>query len=130
MRVEAGVAEEIPQATEGVTYAKKIRPKTARIDWSKPAARVDGQIRGLSPFPGAWFEAPGDKGPVRVKVLASVCEDGTGAPGEVLDDDLLVACGDGAVRLTRLQLPGKKPLTVADIRRGHPDLFQPGAFLG
>ena len=119
-KIEAGSAEEVPQGTEGVTYAKKIRPKTARIDWSKPAARVDGQIRGLSPFPGAWFEAKGEKGPVRVKVLACVREEGTGAPGEVLDDDLLVACGEGAVRLLRLQREGRGPQEADVFLRGFP----------
>ncbi|MDP1617168.1 methionyl-tRNA formyltransferase [Phenylobacterium sp.] len=119
-RIEAGVAEEIPQAAEGVTYAKKIRPKEARIDWSRPAARTDGQIRGLSPFPGAWFMAPGDKGPVRVKVLACVREAGAGAPGEVLDDNLLVACGDGAVRLLRLQREGRGPQDADVFLRGFP----------
>lgn len=119
-KIEAGSAEEVPQGTEGVTYAKKIRPKTARIDWSKPADRVDGQIRGLSPFPGAWFEAPGEKGPVRVKVLACVREDGAGAPGEVLDDGLLVACSEGAVRLLRLQREGRGPQEADVFLRGFP----------
>ncbi|MEH6678199.1 methionyl-tRNA formyltransferase [Phenylobacterium sp.] len=119
-KIEAGIAEEVPQGTEGVTYAKKIRPKTARIDWSRPAARVDGQIRGLSPFPGAWFEASGEKGLVRVKVLACVREEGAGAPGEVLDDDLLVACGEGAVRLLRLQREGRGPQEADVFLRGFP----------
>lgn len=119
-KIEAGIAQEIPQSAEGVTYAKKIRPKTARIDWSKAAARVDGQIRGLSPFPGAWFEAPGEKGPVRVKVLGSVREDGAGAPGEVLDDGLLVACGEAAVRLLRLQREGRGPQDAEVFLRGFP----------
>lgn len=119
-KIEAGIAQEIPQSAEGVTYAKKIRPKTARIDWSKAAARVDGQIRGLSPFPGAWFEAPGEKGPVRVKVLGCVREDGAGASGEVLDDGLLVACGEAAVRLLRLQREGRGPQDAEVFLRGFP----------
>src|SRR5690606_16450499 len=72
----AGRAVETPQPEEGVTYAKKIRPKEARIDWSRPAAEVDRKIRGLSPFPGAWFEAPSEKGPVRIKALLSRVEAG------------------------------------------------------
>lgn len=119
-KIEAGVAVEVPQAQDGVTYAKKIGPKAARIRWTRPASRTDGQIRGLSPFPGAWFEAPSDKGPVRVKVLACVREEGVGAPGEVLDDRLLVACGEGAVRLLRLQREGRGPQEAEDFLRGFP----------
>ena len=84
------------------TYAKKITPAEARIDWTRPAAEVDAHIRGLSPFPGAWFEAPSDTGPVRIKALLSALADGSGAPGEVLDEALTVACGTGAVRLIRV----------------------------
>jgi methionyl-tRNA formyltransferase len=105
--IERGEATETPQAAEGVTYAKKIRPKEARIDWTRPAAEVDRKIRGLSPFPGAWFTLPTDKGPLRVKALLSTTEDADGAPGEVLDDKLLIACGEGAVRLLRVQREGR-----------------------
>lgn len=112
-----------PQAEEGITYAAKITPADARIDWSKPAREVDCQIRGLSPSPGAWFEMPGEGGkPVRVKALFSRAEAGPddrrGAPGEILDEDLLVACGDGGVRLLRVQREGKGPLDAADFLRG------------
>lgn len=119
-KIETGELPAVPQAEAGVTYAKKIRPKEARIDWSKPAAAVDGQIRGLSPFPGAWFTAQTEKGPVRVKVLACRREDGEGAPGEVLDEDLLVACGEGAVRLMRLQREGRGPQESDVFLRGFP----------
>lgn len=119
-KIETGELQAVPQAEAGVTYAKKIRPKEARIDWTKPAAAVDGQIRGLSPFPGAWFTARTEKGPVRVKVLACRREDGEGAPGEVLDEDLLVACGEGAVRLMRLQREGRGPQESDVFLRGFP----------
>jgi len=105
--LEAGALTPTPQAEEGLTYAKKIRPKETRIDWAKPAEEVDRRIRGLSPFPGAWFMAPSDKGPVRVKALLSAFEDASGAPGTVLDDRLLIACGTGAVRLLRAQREGR-----------------------
>jgi methionyl-tRNA formyltransferase len=118
--VERGEAKAAPQAAEGETYAKKIRPKEARIRWDKPAAEVDRKIRGLSPFPGAWFELPTDKGPVRVKALLSRLEDGAGAPGQVLDDALLVACGEGAVRLLRIQREGKGPQDAETFLRGAP----------
>jgi methionyl-tRNA formyltransferase len=105
--IEAGTATAVPQAEEGVTYAKKIKPVEARIDWSRPAAEVDRQIRGLSPFPGAWFMALSERGPVRVKALLSCVEEGQGAPGEALDPRLLIACGQGAVRILKAQREGK-----------------------
>lgn len=118
--IERGQAVETPQAEDGVTYAKKIKPAEARIDWTRPAAEVDRHIRGLSPFPGAWFEAPSDKGPVRVKALLSAVEDGAGAPGAVLDDALLIACGDGAVRLLKAQREGKGAQEAEIFLRGFP----------
>jgi methionyl-tRNA formyltransferase len=78
--LERGDAAETPQAAEGVTYAKKIKPAEARIDWSRPGPEVDRHIRGLSPFPGAWFEAPRDRGPVRVKALMSAVSPAPGVP--------------------------------------------------
>jgi len=105
--IERGNLAETPQAADGVTYAKKIRPAEARIKWTRPAAEVDRRIRGLSPFPGAWFTVPADKGPVRVKALLSRLETGDGAPGLALDDGLLIACGDGAVRILRVQREGR-----------------------
>jgi len=118
--VERGQAIAKPQAEEGATYAKKIRPKEARIRWDRPAAEVDRKIRGLSPFPGAWFELPTPKGPARVKALLSRLEDGEGAPGQVLDDGLLIACGEGAVRLLRVQREGKGPQDAEAFLRGAP----------
>ena len=118
--VERGGAVETPQAEDGVTYAKKIKSAEARIDWTRPAAEVDRHIRGLSPFPGAWFEAPSDKGPIRVKALLSRLEDHDGAPGQVLDDQLLIACGDGAVRLLKAQREGKGAQDAETFTRGFP----------
>jgi methionyl-tRNA formyltransferase len=116
--VEAGQATATPQEHDGATYAKKIRPKEARIRWTKPAAEVDAKIRGLSPFPGAWFELPGEKGPIRVKALLSRLEDAQGEPGAVLDDALLVACGEGSVRLLRVQREGRGPQDAETFLRG------------
>jgi methionyl-tRNA formyltransferase len=116
--IEAGTAIETPQPADGVTYARKIRPKEARIDWRKPAAEIDRRIRGLSPAPGAWFEAAGERGPVRVKALLSRAEEGEGAPGEVLDDRLLIACGDGAVRILRAQREGRGAQDTDEFVRG------------
>lgn len=105
-----------PQPEVGVTYAAKIDKSEARIDWSRPAAEVDRQIRGLSPFPGAWTEIDGD----RVKLLASRLAEGQGVPGEALDDALTVACGEGAVDLLRLQRAGKGAQDKETFLRGWP----------
>jgi methionyl-tRNA formyltransferase len=103
-----------PQPEAGVSYAAKIGKNETRIDWSKPASQVHDQIRGLSPFPGAWFELGG----VRVKALRSTKGEGRGVPGTVLDDRLNVACGSGAVRLTQVQRAGKQPMAAAEFLRG------------
>ena len=126
--VARGAATETPQAAEGVTYAKKIRRKETQLDWTRPAAEVDRRIRGLSPFPGAWSLAPGERGPVRVKLLLSRVEDGEGAPGEVLDDGLLIACGEGSVRILRAQREGRAAQDAEVFLRGFP--LPAGARLG
>ena len=123
--IAAGTAIETPQAEDGATYAKKIRPAEARIDWSQPAVEVDRRIRGLSPFPGAWFMAETAKGPVRIKALLSRLGLGSGPPGELLDDRLLIACGEGAVRLLRVQAEGRKAQDAEEFLRGRTIL--PGA---
>ncbi|MEM6759311.1 MAG: methionyl-tRNA formyltransferase [Pseudomonadota bacterium] len=112
------------QATEGVTYAHKIDKAEAALDWSQPAEQIDRQIRGLSPFPGAWFEHAG----MRVKVLRSKLGQGGGAPGAILDDQLTVACSSGAVTLTRLQKAGKGAQDAAEFLRGTP--LPPGTTIG
>ena len=118
--IERGGVTETEQVGEA-TYARKITPAEARLDWTRPAAELDGHIRGLSPFPGAWFEAPGPDGPVRVKALMSMPSlKGAGAPGEVLDDALLIGTGDGAVRLLRVQREGKAAQDPGDFLRGFP----------
>jgi methionyl-tRNA formyltransferase len=116
--IEAGTAVAVPQAAEGLTYAKKIKPAEARIDWTMPASVLDHHIRGLSPFPGAWFEAPGENGPVRVKALLCREEDGDGPPGVALDDRLLIGCGTGAVRLLTVQREGKAAQDADTFLRG------------
>jgi methionyl-tRNA formyltransferase len=113
-----------PQPAEGATYAAKIDKAEARVDWTRPAAEIDRQIRGLSPFPGAWTEVSGE----RVKLLASCCADGQGAPGAVLDGALTVACGTGAVRLLRLQRAGRGAQDAAEFLRGFD--VPPGTRLG
>ena len=137
--VARGEAVETPQAEVGVTYARKIRSTEARIDWRRPAIELDRHIRGLSPAPGAWFEAPAPRGPVRVKALMSredfgVADAPVGAPGEVLDAAgggaaaLRVACGEGAVRLMILQREGRGAQDAEAFLRGM--ALAPGLRLG
>ncbi|CAK05924.1 putative methionyl-tRNA formyltransferase [Rhizobium johnstonii 3841] len=109
-----------PQPEDGVLYAAKIDKAETRIDFSRDAGDVHNHIRGLAPFPGAWFELEIGGKPERVKVLASEPAEGQGVAGQLLTDDLVVACGSGAVRLTRLQKAGGKPLAAADFLRGTP----------
>jgi methionyl-tRNA formyltransferase len=114
--LERGSLVLTPQAEAGVTYAAKISKGETRIDWTKPCNRVHDHIRGLSPFPGAWFEIEG----VRVKALRSTKAEGAGAPGKVLDDKLTIGCGDGAIRLSLVQRAGKQPMSTEEFLRGTP----------
>lgn len=116
--LERGALGAVPQSDDGVTYAEKISSQEARIDWQKSAAQVDQHIRGLAPFPGAWFEFDG----ARVKVLLSGLAEGEGAPGEVLalSDKVTVACGEGAVALKMLQKSGKRAQPAEEFLRGFP----------
>ncbi|MET4044855.1 methionyl-tRNA formyltransferase [Bradyrhizobium sp. RT6a] len=104
------------QSEDGVTYAAKIDKAEARIDWTRPARKVLRHIHGLSPFPGAWAELEN----ARVKILRCELAKGAGAPGEVLDDHLTIACGEGAIRLIELQREGKARMQAADFLRGVP----------
>ena len=107
-----------PQGEEGVTYAAKIDKAEARIDWTRPASEIHDKVRGLSPFPGAWFEADLGKGPERVKVLRTALAAGAGRPGTLLAEDLTVACGTGALRLVEVQRAGARAMTAADFLNG------------
>ncbi len=113
-----GSLEATPQPGEGVTYAEKIDKAEARIDWGKSAVEIDRTIRGLTPFPGAFFEIETAKSRVRVKVIAAEPVDGKGAPGEVIGADLIIACGSGALRLTLVQPAGKSAMSVDAFLRG------------
>jgi methionyl-tRNA formyltransferase len=113
---ERGSLTLTPQPDKGVTYAEKISKNETRIDWSKPSKQVHDHIRGLSPFPGAWFEIDG----ARIKALRSTKGEGSGAAGTVLDDKLTIACGTGAVRLTQVQRAGKQPMSADEFLRGTP----------
>jgi methionyl-tRNA formyltransferase len=108
------------QSEQGITYAAKIDKLEARIDWTKSAHEVLRHIHGLSPFPGAWFELPIEGEAVRVKVLRCQLAEGAGAPGELLDDQLTIACGENAIRLLDVQRAGKQPMKAQDFLRGTP----------
>ncbi len=122
------LASAMAQNNDAALYAPKISSEEARIDWTLDSASVDRQIRAFSPQPGAWFTLPENLGGARVKVLFSGVEPGKGAPGEVLDASLLVACGTGAVRLLRLQREGRQAMPLEVFLRGHQ--FEAGTRLG
>jgi methionyl-tRNA formyltransferase len=106
-----------PQPENGATYAPKVDKAEARIDWSRPAIEIERQVHAFSPRPGAWFEASGE----RIKLLeAQAGDDASGRPGEVLDDCLNVAAGDGYVRPLRVQRAGRGAMTVDELLRGFP----------
>jgi len=106
----------IPQDDGAATYAPKIDKAEARIDWSKPAEEIERRARGLAPFPGAWFESDGE----RVKLLRAELAEGSGNPGEVLNENFTIACGSGAIRPLRLQRAGKPAMDREDFLRGNP----------
>jgi methionyl-tRNA formyltransferase len=118
--LERGRLQFARQSDDGVTYAAKIEKAEARIDWNRPARAVLRHIHGLSPFPGAWCEVGIEGEPVRVKILRCELVTGSGAPGDVLDDHLGVACGDGAIRILELQRAGKAPMKGAQFLHGTP----------
>lgn len=106
------------QDDEAATYAPKLDNKEARIDWRLPASDVHDRIRGLSPYPGAWFEIALSGKRERIKVLSAMLAEGQGVPGTLLDDHLTIACSEGAVRLIRIQRAGKKPMSVQAFLNG------------
>src|SRR5712691_11114595 len=112
--LERGSLRLTKQSDDGVTYAAKIDKAEAKIDWSKPARAVLRHIHGLSPFPGAWCEMAIDGEPARVKILRCELANGSGAPGDLLDEYLTIACNEGAIRILELQRAGKAPMKAAD----------------
>jgi len=114
--LDAGSLAATPQNEDGMTYAAKLERGEERIDWTRDADELARHVRGFAPWPGAWFEQDGE----RIKVLAAEVEPGEGAPGTVLDDALLVACGAGALRLLRVQRAGRGAMEAGDYLRGRP----------
>ncbi|RWN64276.1 methionyl-tRNA formyltransferase [Mesorhizobium sp.] len=117
-RLERNALTFAAQATEGVTYAKKIDKAETRVDWTRPAGEVHDHIRGLSPFPGAWCEIEIGGRLERLKLLRSTLSQGAGEPGGILDDRLTVACGSGAIRLVEVQRAGGRPIAAQEFLRG------------
>jgi methionyl-tRNA formyltransferase len=115
--LERGSLQLTPQPEAGVIYATKIEKSETRVDWKQPWQKVHDHCRGLSPFPGAWFELAGVG---RVKVLRTTKGSGSGQPGHVLDEQLTIACGEGSVRLVELQRAGAKPMSAHAFLRGTP----------
>jgi methionyl-tRNA formyltransferase len=118
--LERGKLQLTRQSEQGVTYAAKIDKAEARIDWSRAARAVLRHIHGLSPFPGAWCEMPIEGQPMRVKILRGALAEGAGVAGELLDDHLTFACGEGALRILELQRAGKAPMKAEEFLRGTP----------
>ena len=118
--LERGMLQLTKQSEDGVTYAAKIDKAESRIDWNKPARAVLRHIHGLSPFPGAWGEVPIEGAPVRVKILRGAVAEGSGGPGELLDDRLAVACASRAIRILELQRAGGRPMKADEFLRGTP----------
>jgi methionyl-tRNA formyltransferase len=114
--LERGAVMPQPQTEAGVTYARKITKDEARIDWSKSAAEIDARVRGLAPSPGAFTEAKGE----RLKILSALPVKDRGEPGEVLTDDLTVACGEGALKLLKVQRAGKGVMQARELLKGFP----------
>lgn len=120
MDLEDGTLVATPQSEEGATYAKKISKAEARINWDLPAADIDRQIRGLTPFPGAWFEIEKDGKVQRVKVLKAKLAFHFGPSGKIVSAPLIVACKEGALQIERLQREGKAAQNVDEFLRGCP----------
>jgi methionyl-tRNA formyltransferase len=116
--LDSGLLGCAPQPSNGITYARKIDKAETRIDFGKPAAALRNHIHGLSPMPSAWFSADDRGKPLRVKALLCEAVDGSGKPGEVLDERLTIACGEGAVRLLKVQREGKAPMIAETFLRG------------
>ena len=116
--LERGRLQLTPQGEAGVSYAAKIDKAEARIDWLKPSHAVLRHIHGLSPFPGAWCEIPIEGAAVRVKILRCALIEASGAPGDLLDDHLAVACAQGGIRIVELQRAGKAPMQAAEFLHG------------
>jgi methionyl-tRNA formyltransferase len=116
--LERGALTLTPQPAAGITYAAKIEKSETRINWTRPWQAVHDHCRGLSPFPGAWFEIAGAGAPLRVKVLRTTRGGGSGAPGTVLDERLTIACGEGAVSIVELQRGGRAPMKADEFLRG------------
>ncbi len=124
LRALAEAPPATPQPEEGATYAPKLTRDDGKLDWSHTAAALDRQVRALNPWPGTFTSLEGET----LKILAATPESGSGTPGTVLDANLIVATGEGALRLTRIQAPGRAAMPAEAFLRGRP--IPPGTRLG
>lgn len=113
--LSAGTLKATPQPEGGVTYAEKLSRDEGQLDWTHPATYLERTVRAFTPWPGAWFEHDGD----RIKILEAIAVPNTGAPGTILDDSLTIACGEGALRLLKVQRSGRGPVDAASFLRGY-----------
>jgi methionyl-tRNA formyltransferase len=104
-----------PQPSEGVTYAAKISPEEARLKWERPAIELERAVRAFNPVPGAWTTLPNGE---RLKILGAEIVQGRGAPGDIIDDHLTIACGEAALRPSQVQRQGKRPMSTEELLRG------------
>jgi methionyl-tRNA formyltransferase len=114
-----------PQPSEGVTYAAKISPEEAKLDWSRPAADLERAVRAFNPVPGAWTTLPNGE---RLKILSAQVSGARGAPGTILDEHLTIAAGEGALRPVLVQRQGKRAMETSELLRGL--ALKPGEKLG
>ncbi len=112
--LEAGTLTALPQPEEGITYATKLERQEGHFDWQKSAVELERLVRAFTPWPGSWFEF----GEERIKILSAELANSTGEAGTVLDEQLTIACGEGALRLLKVQRAGKGPMAAADFMRG------------
>lgn len=131
-QLQSGQAQPKSQDDSKSTYAAKISKAEAALDWRRPAQELERQVRAFNPFPIAFMRIPDQEAPIRVWAAEVVDADASATPATIIavaPTGLDIACGEGMLRLTTLQLPGKKALPIADLLRGHPDLFAPGQTL-
>jgi methionyl-tRNA formyltransferase len=120
----AGTLRAEPQPEAGITYARKLERDEGRLDFAEPAVLIERRLRALNPSPGCWCEARGE----RLLLLAGAVVGGAGEPGTLIEPPFTVACGERALRVTRLQRAGRKPMTPEELQRGFP--LPPGTRLG
>jgi len=112
----SGESTPTPQDDAKATLAPKIKKEDGAIDWAKDAKAIERKVRAFNPFPGTWFALQGN----RIRILGGKVIPASGKPGEVMDNQLTIACGEGGYRITHLQREGRKAMTADEFLRGSP----------